>query len=220
MRLHAKVPLIALLGLVHLRVAALLLVLGRGRRSDDGRINDCALPHQQAALLQHRRYFGEQRLAQFVLLQPMAEVQNCRLLRDPRHRQINAGKAAQGLAVIERILHRPVGQPIPLLQEVDPQHPLQTNRRPAALALRVERSQTLHQPRPRHNLLHLGQKLVPSCLLLLAGVFRLRKAPLTLHRPVPQPPHRRILPHPDPQPGDFFGVSLGVDEAWQLLNPA
>jgi hypothetical protein len=130
----------------------------------------------------------------------MAEVQDCRRLRDRRHRQIDPGKAAQGLAVIQRILHRPVGQPIPLLQEVDPQHPLQPDRRPAARALRVERSQTFHQPRPRHNLLHLGQKLVPSRLFLLAGVFRLRKAPLKLHRPVLGPVHRQSLPYTDPQP--------------------
>jgi hypothetical protein len=125
------------------------------------------------ALLQHRRHFGEQRLAQLVLLQPMAEVQDCRRLRNRCHHQIDAGKAAQGLAVIERILHCPVGQPIPLLLEVDPRYPLQTNRWPAALALRVERSQTVHQPRPRYDLFHLGQKLVPPRLLLLAGVFRL-----------------------------------------------
>jgi hypothetical protein len=137
MRLHPEVPLIALLGLMHLRVARLPLVLGRGRGGDDGRINDCALPHQQAAFLQHRRHFGKQRLAQLVALQPVAEVHDCRRVWNRRHRQIDTSKAAQGLAVIERILHRPVGQPIPLLQEVDPQHPLQTDRRPAALALRV-----------------------------------------------------------------------------------
>ena len=83
--------------------------------------------------------FVEQRLAQLVPLQPMAEVQDRRLLRHRRHRQIDPGKAAQRLAVVQRILHRPVGQPVPLLQKVDPQHPLQTDRRPAALALRVER---------------------------------------------------------------------------------
>src|SRR3954447_22896818 len=37
--------LIALLRLVHLRVAALLIVLRRGRRSDDGRIHNRTLPH-------------------------------------------------------------------------------------------------------------------------------------------------------------------------------
>jgi len=46
-----------------------------------------------------------------------------------------------------------------LSQKVQPQHPLQPNRRPAALALRVERPQTNNQPRPRHHLLHLGQNL-------------------------------------------------------------
>jgi hypothetical protein len=189
------VPLVAFLGLVHLRIASFALVFGRGRSGDDGGIDNRALAHQQAALLQHRRDFGEQRLAQLVPLQPMAEIQDCRLLRDPRHRQIDTGKAAQGLAVVKCILHRPVGQPIPLLQEVYPQHPLQTDRRPATLALRVQRSKTVHQPCPRHDLLHLGQKLVAPRLLLLAGVFRLRKAPLKLHSPVLQPPHRQILPH-------------------------
>src|SRR3954447_12116555 len=41
MRLHPKMPLVALLGLVHLRVAGLAFVLGRGRGGDDGGINDC-----------------------------------------------------------------------------------------------------------------------------------------------------------------------------------
>src|SRR3954453_2042665 len=111
----------------HLRVTRLALVLGRGWGGNDRGVDDRPLAHQQATLLQHRRYFGEQRLAQLMLLQPMAEVPDCRLLRDRRHRQINTGKAAQGLAIVQRILHRTVGQPIPLLQEVDPQHPLQTD---------------------------------------------------------------------------------------------
>ena len=38
--LHSKVPLIALLGLVHLGVARLGLVLRRGRRIDDRGIDD------------------------------------------------------------------------------------------------------------------------------------------------------------------------------------
>jgi len=54
MRLHPEVPLVAFLGLVHLRVAALALVFGRGRSGDDRGIDDCPLAHQQPALLQHR----------------------------------------------------------------------------------------------------------------------------------------------------------------------
>src|SRR5271166_4027901 len=41
---------------------------------------------------------------------------------------------------------------------------------------------------PGHNLFHLGQKPVPSRLLFLAGVFRLRKASLALHCPPLGPP--------------------------------
>src|SRR3954447_22772934 len=83
---------------------------------------------------------------------------------------------------------------MPLLQKVDPQHPLQPNRRSAPLALRIERPQTIDQPPPRHHLLHLGQKTVPPRLLFLPGVFRLRKAALPLHR-FPQT-DREILPGP------------------------
>jgi hypothetical protein len=130
----------------------------------------------------------------------MAEVQHCRRVRHRFHRQVDAGKAAQRLAVVQRILQRFVGQRIPLLEKVDPQHALQPRGRPAALALRVERPQTLHQPRPRHHLLHIGQKLVPPRLLLFAGVFRLRKAPLPLHRPAPRFPRTpRFYPKRPPK---------------------
>jgi hypothetical protein len=50
---HPKMPLVALLGLVHLGVAGFRLVLGRGRSGDDRGIDDCALAHQQPALRQH-----------------------------------------------------------------------------------------------------------------------------------------------------------------------
>src|SRR4051794_41742713 len=50
--------LIALLGLVHLRIASFAVVFGRGRRGDDRGVDNRALAHQQAALFQHRRDFG------------------------------------------------------------------------------------------------------------------------------------------------------------------
>src|SRR5215204_391284 len=138
----------------------------------------------------------------------MAEVQHRRGVRDRRHRQIDAGKAAQRLTIVERVLQRLVGQPVPLLQKVEPQHPLQPNRWPAAFALRVERPQTFNQPRPRHHLLHLGQKLVAPRLLLLPGVFRLRKAALPLHRTVPRSPRTGGFYLMPARQAGFFSVSL------------
>src|ERR1051325_1759348 len=52
-----------------------------------------------------------------------AEVQYRRRVRYRRHRQVDPGKPAQDLAIIQRVLQSLVGQPIPLLQKVKPQHP-------------------------------------------------------------------------------------------------
>src|ERR1700676_5039264 len=102
-------------------------------------------------------------------------------------------------AWLSYILQRFVGQPVPLLQKVNPQHALQPDRLPPALTLWVERVQTLHQPGPWHHLLHLSQKFVTPRPLLLAGVFRLRKAPLPLHRPAPRSPRTAgFYPIPEP----------------------
>ena len=161
------------------------------------------LAHQQAALLQQRTHLVEQRPGQVMLLQPMAEVQHRRRVRNRRHRQINAGKAAQRLAVVERVLKGLVGQPVPLLQKVQPQHPFQPDRRPTAFALRVKRPQTFNQTRPRHHLLHLSQKFVATRLLFLTGVFRPRKTTLPLHRPVLSAPGLKDLTRCQPQQPDF-----------------
>ena len=50
--LHAEVPLLALVRLVHLGVAGLVGVLRRTRRADDGGVHDRAGAHLQASRLQ------------------------------------------------------------------------------------------------------------------------------------------------------------------------
>ena len=54
MGLHAEIPLIALLGLVHLGVTRAGLVFGRGRRVDDRRIQDGAAADRHTLLGQMR----------------------------------------------------------------------------------------------------------------------------------------------------------------------
>jgi hypothetical protein len=184
---------------MHFRVARLLLVLGRGRGGNDRRIDNRALPHQQAALLQHRRDFVKQPLGQIMPFQPVPEMQDRGCVGDRVAVQRDPGKAAQRLAVVECVLDRFIGQPIPLLHKIDPQHALQRDRRPAALALRIKRGKALHQPRPWHHRFHVCQKLVAPGLFLLAGVFHLGKAALPLHRSAPDPTPPRFYPihHPN-----------------------
>jgi len=81
---------------------------------------DRALPQQPPARLQHRCDVVEQRPGQLVALQSVAEAQHRRRVRHRVVVQVNPGKAAQRMAVVQRILHRLVGQPVPLLQKVDP----------------------------------------------------------------------------------------------------
>ena len=98
-QLHAEVPLLALAGLVHPRVALLLGVLGRTGRTDDRRVHDRACAHLQAAGLQHLAHLGEQGFAQLVILQPAAKLQQRRRVGHPLTPQVDAHKAAQCRAV-------------------------------------------------------------------------------------------------------------------------
>ncbi len=69
LRLYPVVPLVALLGLVHLWIALPLFVLGGTGRRDQGGINDCALPHRHAPSTEVSFDGFQDLLAQLVLLQ-------------------------------------------------------------------------------------------------------------------------------------------------------
>ena len=93
-------------------------------------------------------------LAELVALQQVAELADRRLVRRAFDPEIDADEAAHRHRVVQRFLHRRVRQVEPQLQEVNPQHPLQRNRRtPAVLAdLRVHRLHRRRQLRPRNDL--------------------------------------------------------------------
>ncbi len=184
MGLHAEKPLVALLGLLHLRVTLLGLVLGGGRGGHDSGVDDGALAHEQALLGQAGVDLLEDPLGQGMFLQQMAEAQQRGGIRHALDGQVDTDEVAHGLAVVDGIFQRLVGKRIPLLQEVDPQHPLQADRWPASLACRVRevgRRQRLDQPLPRHQIIHLGQEAFPASDLLLVLVLSLGERDL-LHR--------------------------------------
>ena len=72
-RLHPEEPLVALLRLVHLRIALALLVLGRTGRRDDRRVNDAAALEQQSLAGEVRVDLLEDVFRQVVLFQEMPE---------------------------------------------------------------------------------------------------------------------------------------------------
>src|SRR5690606_22069965 len=63
--------------------------------------------------------------------------------------KINADKAANGVAVVERIFHALIGEPKALLRDIHPQHALQSNGwPPAPTTFGIKRLQLSKQGRP------------------------------------------------------------------------
>jgi hypothetical protein len=98
----------------------------------------------------------EQLLAQIVLLEQMTKAAHRRLVGHRLAAEIDADEAAHRRRIVQRLLHRRVRQIEPLLQEIEAQHPLDPDRRPAIARLRIEWLDQRAQRGPRHHPLHLG----------------------------------------------------------------
>jgi hypothetical protein len=157
-RLHAEVPLVALLGLMDLGVALTGLVLrGAGRCDQRGVHHRARLEHQ--ALAKQQFVDGCQDLVgQLVLLQQMTKPQDRRLIGQPIT-QAQTCELPKQRNVVQRLFHRRVTQRKPLLHEVDAQHRQHRKRRAARLALTAVGCHHRHQVIPRHDAIHLRQEL-------------------------------------------------------------
>jgi len=158
--LHAKVPLVALLGLMHLRVALAGAVLGRTGRGDQGGV------HRRAGL-EHQPFLGkggvdrgQQLDAQVVLFEQMPKPQDGGLIGQARGAWVKASEFAIHTDVMQRLFHGRVTQAKPLLQKVDAQHGLYGKRRAPALVSRTRRKgcNQRHQLCPRNHPIHLVEK--------------------------------------------------------------
>ena len=173
MRLHAEIPLIALLRLMHFGIPLLGLVLRRTGRTDDGRIHNCSPTHLQALLRQVRADPGKELLPQFVRLQQMSKLTDGRLIGDRLTAQINPHKLPHGARVIERFFHRWIGQIEPLLQTQHSQHPFDPDRWTArSVDLGIDGLDHRDQFGPGHHPIHLVKEPLPAgglAILLKAG---------------------------------------------------
>ena len=97
-RLHAEVPLIAFLCLVHVRVLLLLLVLHRGRGGDDRRVDDRAFLEQQSHVRKVSVDGLEDGLGEIVLFHAPTEVEQCRRVGGRFAGKVDADKPADRLA--------------------------------------------------------------------------------------------------------------------------
>lgn len=137
---------------------------------NDRGVRHSAAPEQRAPGRQHVVDQVHHLRDERVPLQQAAELQDRRLIRQRVLDQLQSGRAAHRLDLVERILHRAARERVPLLQRINPQHCLKRHRRAAATPRRrVVRFDQHHQFRPRHHLLRLRQELLPARLPLLGA---------------------------------------------------
>ena len=165
--LHAKVPGVNFLRLLHLRIPLAALVPGRARCAHNRGVHNRYMAHQQAPLSEHSIDLGKQAYCKLVTLQQMTEVQNGRLVRQTASVKRQQSKLTHRLNVIQRLFHRRIAKSKPPLHKVNPQHRLQRVGQASLFALGVHRLNQLDQSCPRNNLIHLREKLLASRLLAL-----------------------------------------------------
>jgi len=189
---HAKVPLLAFAGLVHFGVPRFICILGGAGCANDGGIHNGPGVDLEASGLQFLTHLRKQGLAQFVLVEELAKLRDGRRVRNRLTSQIDTNEAAQTGAVIQGFLTRQVSQVEPVLDEVDTQHALQTDRRAAIAGFGVMRLNDFTQRRPRHDGLHDRQELVsPRRLaIVLKGLIGCHCQGLLFHRRVTFQPLR------------------------------
>ena len=180
-RFHPEIPLVALAGLVHFRVAFLFLVLGGGRCGDQGGVHQGAFAQQQAAGGQVGVDGGKEAFAQVMRFKQTPEFQERGGVGHPLGGQINAGKSLQCLAVVERVFEGFVGQPIPLLEKIHPQHPLQPDGRASPFAFGIKRFDNGQQFGPWNEGFHAREELLAASDLLFIGKLGLGKTRLVGH---------------------------------------
>ena len=103
--LHAKVPLVALLGLVHLGVALATAILGGTWRGNQGGIDHSAGLEHQALGAQGGVDGAEHLLAQAVGFEQVTKAQDGGLVGQARGTGIEAGKLAVKRHVVQGFLH-------------------------------------------------------------------------------------------------------------------
>ena len=130
----------------------------------------------------------ENPLADSVLLEEMAKIQDRGLIRNPLRDHIYPRKAPETGSINQHLLHQRIRDREPLLQQVNPQHHLQRERRPTSLGRRLVVNWMDHYMKDilGDSHFHLVEEDLPPSLLLGVNLLVIAEPQLKLsaHRPV------------------------------------
>src|SRR5207344_1392854 len=144
------------------------------------RVDDGAATQQRTAGLQKLRNSGEYRLRQLVALQEMPEVQDGRLVGNCVASELQTCERAHRADVVKHFFRAGIGEVVPLLQAINPQHHGQRKRPPPAIrtSLGIMRLDHSLERDPRHHGCHLSQEHITLGALLLGRIVERRKTQL------------------------------------------
>ena len=177
--LHAKIPLVSLFGLMHLGIASLVVILRRRRCGNDRGVDDRAITDFNPLLLEMLIHGSKYLLAYAVLFDEVTELANGCLVRGSFYPEVDTNKFAHCLAIIKAILGLWVRHIEPLLQEVDPQHALNTYGWTTFLTGGIMGFNQAAQFPPWDDGLHLAQKAFTPRLLMVSLKTNASKGHLT-----------------------------------------
>jgi hypothetical protein len=158
MGLHPEVPVVAFLGLVHLRIALLLSVLGRRGRVQNGCVYDHAGGDAHSPGLQVQIGRAQNLGPKSMFFQQMPKLAHRGFARRRLLPQIDPHESPHHRRVIQGLFHRRVRQVKPLLQKINPQHPLHSHRRAPIPRLGIMGFDERAHFSPRDNLFQFFQK--------------------------------------------------------------
>jgi hypothetical protein len=174
MGFHTEMPLVALLGLVHLGVTLTTAVLGGTGCSNQGDVHHSSCLEHQALGGQGGIDGGQQLDVQIVLFKQMAwtwsfaKPHEGSLLGKTNSSRIEPCKFAIQRGIVQGLFHRRVRDAKPLLQEVNLQQGLNHKRRASSFGRYATGCKRLNQAikfGPRHHLVHLVEEHAFACSL-------------------------------------------------------
>jgi hypothetical protein len=158
MCLHAKIPLVGLLGLLHLGVAFTRAVFGLAGRTYQGGVHNSDGFEHQATVNQLGIDGDQYLLTQSVLFEQMAKAQDDALIGQASDARIQVRKSAVQRDVVKGLFHGRTRVPEELLHQVNSQQHFCGKRRLSCLAHWRMRRDQRQQLCPRNHQIHLVQK--------------------------------------------------------------
>ena len=166
---------------MHLRVSAVLFVLGGFGGIDDGCIHDGTAVHNAAVFFHERLHSFKILLGKTVLDYDLSEFAQCRCVRYALFQKVQMHEFPHGIAVVDRIFQPLVREVVPCLKQVHPEHGLDPSRFAAFLVVVVIRLNHGHHFIPWRDRIHALKKFFPLRLPLALAIFYICEIRLSLH---------------------------------------